>query len=567
MNNTGIQFNSNGKFSRFDFTRPSKYEYQNNSNHDSSACIIKNGKIIYANAEERFTLKKHDGDSVRETLLNVKANLNKDLIDELIRWQSTETNCSIDHHLSHIYEVFYNSGFDDAAVFVNDGCGTANDCMTLAYMKRGEVPRIFKKFSDRYSLGNLYSIVSACAFGEKGYTGFNEGKLMGLASYGKPIDGLVFVSIMDGELVWNIEALREIGIEFSYEDMAIRPVKRPLYKYPILMRANYAATLQRDFESCSIEAIKLLHSFLKENNIKTDNLCLSGGCILNCPTNSRLIDLNLFKHYYASPNPSDGGVCLGHLYEKLIREDRENSLQYTRLSSPYLGYNYSYKEILKDLEYSDYYNDYSKNFLNLDESSLRVLCDYLVDQKILCWYQGGAEFGPRALGHRSLLADPRTLEMNQRLNTVKGRELWRPLAPVVPEELFCDVFKVANTDLCEFMLRTLEIKKEWIPMLKGVCHVDGTARPQLLKKSLNPELHNLLMLWYKRTGCPALINTSLNLAGLPIVERSSQVLDLMYASGASELVGVFVGESFSEMMIVPNKSFRNSEILEIESKK
>lgn len=549
MSNTGI-YSNNRILNQLDFDLPKLYKHEV-ENHDTSVCIIKEGKIVYANAEERFSLVKHDGSSPRNTLIDIKKNFDKDFISELNSWQKKDTEYKVDHHLTHIYEVFYNSGFDEAAIFVNDGCGTDNDCVTLAYMKRGEEPIILKKFKDDYSLGLLYAALSACIFMTNSPANFQEGKLMGLASYGKPIPGLALVDIVDGEFVWNTKALKEIGLMFTLKEEFSKVDICYINKYPILIQANYAATLQRDFENCSIKVVQLLHSLLKEKGIETKNLCMSGGCILNCPTNSKIIDLGLFEHYYASPNPADGGVGFGFLYKRLIDEDRQNAFQYKRLDSPYLGYNYSYGEALKDLQYSGVYGRYKNWFTELGEASLNVLCDYLANQKILCWYQGGAEFGPRALGHRSLLADPRTFVMNQKLNKIKGRELWRPLAPVVPEELFKDVFEVDNTDLCEFMLRTLKIKEKWVPMLKAVCHVDGTARPQLLKRSLNPELYNLLMMWYRKTGCPALINTSLNLAGFPIVERSSQVLDLMHTSGSPELIGVFVGSTF-DMTVVPN---------------
>ena len=551
MNNSGIFSNDCGPLSNLDFDMPKSYKH-GVENHDTSVFVVKEGKIVYANAEERFSLVKHDGRSPINVIVDIKKHFDNELINKLAGWQRKVNGFVISHHISHIYEVFYNSGFDEAAVFINDGCGTENDCITLAYMKRGEKPIILKKFKMEYSLGWLYSIFSNCIFMKFNTSiSWQEGKLMGLASYGKPIPGLTLVDIVDGELVWNIKVLKELGIIFTQNE-ELKNVKRCLInEYPILVQANYAATLQRDFENCSIKAVQLLHSLLKKNGIETKNLCMSGGCILNCPTNSKIIDLGLFEHYYASPNPTDGGVGLGFLYYKLIEEDKQNAFQYKRLESPYLGHNYSYEEILKDLNYLKEAGEYRKWIINLEEPPYNLLCSYLADQKILCWYQGGAEFGPRALGHRSLLADPRTFNMNQKLNHIKGREPWRPLAPVVPEELFKDVFEVENTDLCEFMLRTLKIKDKWVPMLRGVCHVDGTARPQLLKKSLNPELYNLLMVWYKKTGCPALINTSLNAAGLPIIERSGQVLEFMHEANTSDLVGVFVGSS-AEMTIVPN---------------
>lgn len=474
-----------------------KRNYIYDTQKDNTCVIFKGNQLIYASEVERYTKEKYDGRHFKYPLLAFQKK--HPLEDIQFEWVE---NVHQTHHTNHIYEVFYQSGFKEAAVYVNDGCGTEHDCITLAYMKENEKPIILRKFSSGNSISGEYNEAAKAIFNQD----HSEGKMMGLASYGKPFHHNYFY--------WNNETKNIDHTQF-YVAQDIKEYKSD----NLLTIQNIAYTYQKDFENISIEIIKYFKELLLENGIETDNLCLSGGGIYNCPTNSKIIDLGLFKHYYASSNPGDGGAeSIGAMYR--IIESKGLPLESVRRESPYLGVDY-----IEDERELHHCMDHMRLVLlkNLDFS---WLCHAMRYGNIIAWYQGGAEFGPRALGHRSFLADPCYIDTLYELNKIKNRESWRPLAPIVPEELFHIIFDVENTDLCEFMLRTLTIKEEWKPKLKAICHVDGTTRPQLLKKEVNPQLYDLIMTYYRLYKIPCLVNTSLNINGYPIVETPDDFIDL-----------------------------------------
>ena len=456
-----------------------------------NACVVLDGtKVVFAGETERFSKKKHDFAFPKEVLRAlVSSPAFQDVELEDFNSHATVHN----HHENHIYEVFYQSGFHDAAVLVNDGNGSLKDCVTLAYMCEGEKPLILKKLPSNNSPCNLYGYASKLLFGSD----YAQGKLMGLASYGKN-DGNIYIAFNDAQKLTktdkalvrkNITSLFPYGVDYDGNVMKAKDI---------------AYTVQKNFEDTLVALMKYFKELLEQENIKTKNFCMSGGGVLNCPTNSKIIDLGLFEHYYASPQPSDGcAESVGRAFRNM--EKLGEKLQSHRLTSAYLGLTYTKKDIKKK----------RPEYL---EKPLQQLGEYLEKGGIIAWHQGRAEYGPRALGHRSFLADPSKKGMLKALNRIKGREQWRPLAPIVPEELFTRIFEVENTDMCEFMLRTLKVKERWQPRLQAVCHIDGTTRPQLLKREINPQLYDLLMVYFEKTHIPCLVNTSLNINGFPIVE-------------------------------------------------
>lgn len=456
-----------------------------------NACVVFDGtKVIYASESERHTHRRHGWETPFLALKAFKENFSKDECD-LERLESNDPTVS--HHLHHIYEAFYQSGFKEAAVLVNDGCGNEGDCVTFAYMVEGKEPQILKKFSDENSPCLLYNKAASIVHDNI----FSEGKFMGLSAYGKN-NGRDYIKF--NETTKQIET-DEAQLVADLHHCFGGPKKE---KGNDPMRAKHIAfTVQNNFENVVVELVKHFKELLTENGLETDNFCLSGGGTLNCPANSKIVDLGLFKHYYASPEPSDGCAESVGRGLKLIEEMGE-SLESHRLESPYLGATYSIEG--------------SELSLCTEKQPLEVICDELSRGHIIAWYQEGAEFGPRALGHRSFLSDPSTTKMFNALNKVKGRESWRPLAPIFPDRLFNLVFETDNTDMCEFMLRTLPIKEKWRGKLKAICHHDGSTRPQILKRDLNPILYDLLMTYFEKTGIPCLVNTSLNINGFPIAE-------------------------------------------------
>lgn len=466
-----------------------------------ATCVVLDGtEILFASEAERFSKIKHD--YARPYAAYEAYLLNTSSTDEPQRYPDGKQLAPLNHHLNHVYECFYLSGFSEAAVLVNDGKGNLNDCLTCAYMKEGEEPLVLKKFDKLNSPCALYHHASAEIF----HNSHAEGKMMGLAAYGKDNhkeyvkfdddakDVVVNIDMLDGDF----EATRE-EFQESTKD--------------VMWAKDIAFTVQKNFEDTLVNVVLHMKELLDEKGIKTENLCLSGGGVLNCPTNSKIVDLGIFKHFYASPQPSDGAAeSAGRAFREM--ECRGEKLKSKRLKSAYLGATYK-----GNLENSDMWLE---RLLNPNEA----ISAHLSDGGVVAWYQGGAEWGPRALGHRSFLANPTTTEMLDALNKIKGREKWRPLAPIVPEELFARLFEGENYDMCEFMLRTLTIKESWRRRMQAVSHADGSTRPQLLKQETNPELHDLLTYHFEHTNVPCLINTSLNINGFPIVETPYDFKDL-----------------------------------------
>ena len=491
-----------------------------------NACVVLCGsRVIYANEEERHSKRKHDFATPVHALCAYNLhNTNQEA--QMFNSDIAPAN----HHENHIYEAFYQSGFTEAAVMANDGRGNLDDCITLAYMKEGQPPVILKKFPRFNSPCNLYGITARHIFKHP----FSKGKLMGLAAYGQD-NGYTYISFDENEKSISVERdlvrehIAQCMSEAAMNGVAMSESLRENSDAipddiqgtipdtlsdttPDVMRArDIAYTVQKNFEDTMVSVVKHFAELLHEAGIHTENLCMSGGGVLNCPANSRIVDLGLFKNYWASPQPSDGcAESVGRVLRNM--EACGEKLHSHRLKSSYLGCTYSTNELVA-----------GKHYL---ENPIASICEYLKLGYVIAWYQDGAEYGPRALGHRSFLADPSRGGMLDALNIIKGREMWRPLAPVVPEELFNHVFSVQNTDMCEFMLRTLHVRGAWASKMQAVCHADGTTRPQLLKRSVNPELYDLIMAYFAETGVPCLVNTSLNINGFPIVETPRDLCDL-----------------------------------------
>ena len=488
---------------------------------DDNAFIVLNGtKLVFASEVERFTHVKHDYAFPLQPLMIYQDNCSR-LGLECAKCFDGIYSSKRDHHMSHIYESFYQSGFKESAVLVNDGYGSQEECVTLAYIEEGKEPLILKKFDNWATPSGIYGMVARELFNDE----HPEGKLMGLAGYGKSTERkYLWWDEQDKRIDWDRERLRE--------DIRSCKSSEEWNEEGVLAARDIAFEFQKNYEEVLVEIVKHFASLLDNSEINTSNLCLSGGGILNCPTNSRIVDLNLFKNYYASPQPGDGcAESVGRAISYM--KDCGEELESHRLSSPYLGMKYPANELTG-----------SGTVLS---APITDIMSHIEKGGVVAWYQGRAEYGPRALGHRSFLADPQNPEMLDALNKIKGRENWRPLAPIVPEELFKRIFEVENTDMCEFMLRTLKIKEKWRPTMRAVCHIDGTTRPQCLKRSTNPKLYDLLMAYFEKNHVPCLINTSLNINGFPIVETPRDLCDLAeeitFMDDVSDVMTVFVDDT------------------------
>lgn len=408
------------------------------------------------------------------------------------------------HHLAHIAGSFYTSNFDHACCICCDGIGGNNESITLAYATREDGIKVLKTFDFNNSLGVYYETAADIVTGRA-----SEGKLMGLASWGNA-KGLHKIPVNDIKHE-NIEDLRETLKAYWKDNYQMNK------NYPgggILSYANFAAQVQDDLDNKILELTKTIKDMYPDE----ENLCLSGGTFLNCTSNGILDRSGLFTNIYATSQPHDEGQAIGkglyYLEEVLHEKTKCNDLPC------YLGLEYTIDEL---------YEHINKDAIIVEPYSEQKVMETLKNNGIIAWYQGRSEVGPRALGHRSLLASPCSKEMIEKMSVkVKKREFYRPLAPICIDKLYSTIFEDPHPEnLTRYMLKTVEVKEEWRDKLPAIVHVDNTARPQYLKKVDTPRLYHLMENYYEETGIPCLINTSLNGKGDPIIETPKDLLDFM----------------------------------------
>jgi len=556
--------------------------------HDSAATIVIDGKIISAAQEERFTRKKHDASypyHAVEFVLNfsklklhqidyivfyekpflkferlletyvafapkgfrsfcmsiplwIKEKLfqKKLIFDELKRHDKNFNDINkiyfSEHHLSHAASAFYPSPFKEAIVLTADGVGEWGTT-TVAVGKENKL-EILKEIRFPHSLGLLYSAFTY-------YTGFKvnsgEYKLMGLAPYGEPkykkliTDNLIDIKDdgsfkLDQSFFEYSTGLKMISKKFSklFGNKSRNPENEKLTQFHM----DIASSIQEVTEDVML---RITNSLAKEYNIK--NLCLAGGVALNCVANGKILRSGKFKNIWIQPAAGDAGGSLGAaigLWHIELKKNRTINSK-DSMNGSYLGPEYSNSEIEKQLK------EAGANFEILDDQQLieKTVLE-LCDGKAVGWFQGRMEFGPRALGCRSILGDARLATMQKNLNLkVKYRESFRPFAPSVIREDLSDWFEMdcdspymlfvsdvainkrrsmTKDEKALFGINKLNVKKSEIP---AVTHVDYSARIQTVHKEINSKYYKLLSEFKKKTGCPVLVNTSFNVRGEPIV--------------------------------------------------
>jgi carbamoyltransferase len=429
---------------------------------------------------------------------------------------------AVHHHLAHAASSYYASGFGEAAVLTHDGYAEGESYHGgMYYLGRG--PALYPLAPHHLSLGGLYDRVGA-ALG-LGLTG-PAGKLMGLAAYGQP-------TFYSSRFLGNLADLRtrlSLDLTSSWLRHCRREAERLNYdvapygdpaRATAPINADIAASTQKLFEETRIEAVRALHNSLKAAAITVNNLCLSGGTALNCPSNTQIAQQGPFERVFIEPACDDGGIALGAafvVYHSLIGHS-VRARPAAGLPSPYLGAPPSAEEVEKALVLvADQVT--AERFADPAEAAERAGQD-LARNAVIAWFEGGSEAGPRALGHRSVLADPREPENWARINQIKEREAWRPLAPAVLTEYADEWFRDVPLP-APYMVFNATVRRPEIP---AVTHVDGTARIQTVDASAGG-FYAVIRAFHRRTGVPVVMNTSLNGPGEPIVERPEEALDL-----------------------------------------
>ena len=559
--------------------------------HDSAATLIKNGEIVAAVQEERFTRKKHDSrfpenaikyclesssidindidkivyyekplltfERLLETYLDVAPRGIRSFISAMQVWLKEKLflkniikNKLIDiqkelsakdiripkllfseHHLSHAAAAFYPSPFNEAIILCMDGVGEW--ATTSAWIGRDKSIKPIWEISFPHSLGLLYSSFTY-------YCGFKvnsgEYKLMGLAPYGKPryvneIKNNLIEIKDDGTFRLDMNYFKfHRGFRMTSKKFHKLFNQKPREKESELSQfhMDIAASIQEVTEEI---ILKLSKSLRKETGI--ENICLSGGVALNCVANGKLLKEKIFKEIWIQPASGDAGSSLGaalivwHQYldqKRIIKTP--DSMQGT-----FLGPDFSNSEIIS------YLKKIKASFQHLnDEELFETIASELQKGLVIGWFNGSMEFGPRALGGRSIIGDPRNQKMQSVMNLkIKYRESFRPFAPSILEEDLEEIFEMQ--EISPYMLLVAQVKEELcktmsteekklfgidklnIPRssLPAITHVDYSARVQTVNKKINPRYYELINTFKKKTGCPLIVNTSFNVRGEPIV--------------------------------------------------
>ena len=523
-----------------------------NRTQDASICLMHGSQVVYAIQKERLTRQKHHWgklDDFRKTYISHLPDLNKP-IDVLVECYSSDSeiknlsayeqelaetlnfapNCKrarISHHLSHVYSVFHPSPFQDAAVMIIDGQGSPVSEFTEKWSGADSVPANWREVSSFYradrervecigkqlwdrderrlvGLGMFYFLLTQAIFPGEG----NEGKVMGLAPHGNP-DALGLPPLdVDGAQVtipgrW-MEILRDRG-RFRYAGSD--PSR-------FADSANLSAAGQRAFEEAVLEVARWLH-----RQTGADNLCFAGGTGLNCSTNDRLLRETPFQRVFIPPAPSDAGTSLGCAVYGLT-ELGGMPCNY-RWENDYLGPEPQLADIQAALSDAD---DMIVEYIEQPADLCTRVADLLCASKVVALYRGRSEFGPRALGHRSILGDPRHGYVRDWINSrVKEREWFRPLAPVVLLERAEEFFDIRRPS--PFMQFAAPVWPQAADIIPAVTHVDCTARLQTIGEHDDPFLRSLLQAFDARTGVPVVLNTSFNRKEEPIVETPAQALE------------------------------------------
>jgi len=573
--------------------------------HDAAAVLLRDGQLIAAAEEERFSRIKHDYgfpknaikycleaggttgpdldyvvffekpfrklDRILATVLQTYPQSWKVFRESMISWvldklwvaSTLETELGIkkdkvlfsEHHLSHAASAYLCSPFDESAILTVDGVG---EWVTATYgIGKGNDIRLFKQMDFPHSIGLLYSAFTA-------FLGFevNEGeyKVMGMAPYGEPryVDKVwkLVHQNADGSFSLDMDYFSfhhstEKTYSKKFEQLfgAPRPTKLHFFtegtgfpKYfgepPANIHeiskinqhyADIAASIQRVTEELILGMARNLH---KETGLK--NLCIAGGVGLNSVANTRIMRETAFEQVFVQPAAGDGGGALGAAlwaYNTLLGKPRN-----FRMDHAYWGRSYGASEITTFLQS----NKIPYHLIENEDQMLDQVVERLMGGKVIGWYQGRFEWGPRALGHRSIIADPRNPDMKDIVNSkIKFREPYRPFAPSVlaeSAEKYFELPRATSHYPARYMLYVVPVKPEAQSTLPAITHVDGTGRLQTVFKDQSPRYYKLIERFGQATGVPVILNTSFNLRGEPIVTTPANAFNTFIKSEMDSLV-------------------------------
>ena len=552
--------------------------------HDSAVALLKNGEIVFAAQEERFTRVKHDASFPKHAFSSaldfaniIPSNLYAITYFEDPKLKSTRVLSSYlkyfprglnkfanvmsgvpisqkkianhikilaefsgdihfgNHHLSHAASAFYPSPFSDAAILTMDGIGE----WATGSISHGQQNKILLRAEKRFphSLGLLYSAFTK-------YCGFKvnsgEYKLMGLAPYGQP----KFITLIKDHLAMH-DGFGSIKLDMEYFDFELG--NRMFNEKFENLFGSKAATPEQSTDQFFMDVAASIQLFTEEVMIGaavfakkltgSKNLCLAGGVALNCVANGKILEREIFDNIWIQPAAGDAGGALGSAlsfwYQNLSKPRIMSSANLDSQKGSFLGKFYN------DLEIESTLNEYRATYTHYENKELLIkkVAELIAQEQVVGWHQGRSEFGPRALGSRSILGDPRSIETQSTMNIkIKFRESFRPFAPAVLNTKVSEWFNIKDKTSSPYMLlvakvlskhlinhdtsnlkgiEILKVKRSTIP---AVTHVDNSARIQSVHKETNEDFFNLIREFDKITGVPLVVNTSFNVRGEPIVE-------------------------------------------------
>ncbi len=461
----------------------------------------------------------------------IRLGYDPDKISNELKWEFAKKGQKFDkkiffykHHLSHAASTYFPSGFKKSSILILDGLG--EEFTGGFYIGQGKNIKCIKKFELPNTLGGYYSTFTEF-FGFKSNS--EEGKLMALASYGKyskkiqsKLNKFLKYDKKTGDFSLNpvlrFGGNRDTNPRFS-EDF-IKIFGKPLFNNKKI--SNYHLKLAFNVQWRLEEIVKLLVKNLIKIS-KISNLCLAGGVHMNCKLNGALANLSEVKQIYIQPASSDNGVALG---AAMLSAKNEKG-NFEKMEHCYYGNSFSNNEILKYLKESKIK---FKKVRNIE----KIVAEKLSKGKIVGWFQGRSEVGARALGNRSILANPLMKNMKKKLNDeVKHRENWRPFCPSINDYRYKDYF--GNVPESDFMILAFKIKNRYKKNFPSAVHVDGTARPQIVRKKNNKKFYKLIQEFEKITGQAILINTSFNVQGEPIVNKPAEAIRCFSGTGIDYL--------------------------------
>lgn len=489
---------------------PATYMYR--SDNTVSDSLKDRGKMAYLALNELASMSDYNTLEIEQQIKTINSNIKIHFVN---------------HHHAHLSNSFFTSGFESSDYFVADGFGE-NTTGLIGKINYNDIEE-FSNFRTPHSLGSFYSTFTQ-------FLGFHpngdEWKVMALASLGNPktyydkVKKLIKVDDLNLELDLSYFEHYMFFTENYFSPKFIKEFGNPISKLEHLTQYHYdlVASVQAVAEDVSIEILNNLHY-----KTKSKNIVVSGGFFMNSVLNGKILEKTPYNNIHIGGSPDDSGISIGSaLYGYVFDKNQKNVLP--KLDHNYYGINYTDSQIISELEKR-------KIKFSIIDNIEKYVAEKLREKNIVAWFQGKSEFGQRALGNRSILADPTFDDVKDRVNSsIKYREGFRPFAPSVLEETQTKYFNIAKEQTSYFMEKVFMFKDEYKDKLPGVVHFDGTGRLQTVSNKINPKYHRLISEFEKLSGFPIVLNTSFNINGMPLVETPADAIDCFYKSGIDYLV-------------------------------